>query len=218
MKCTNTFCALYNKKSGDNCSVGVVLYNVKDCPERKKHEKVIIKIRSLIRYYKNGYKEKLQELLRLFYINGKGEGMEKKEEYRVESFQSGTTWIMNSDDTCKLHIGFWVDENVDRDLLIHDRGTAEKGRFAQALCTMLNDICNSRAENSKDYLCSMYAGRMDVQDSKIIFYDAYMGKLEVDCFIVNLNGWEEVTIPDKVKQDLQDGFDRTVECHRSNKG
>ncbi len=126
--------------------------------------------------------------------------------YDVVNYLSGTTWVRGVG--ANLFINSWkFPESYIRDLAIHDRPEREKLRFARALCDMLNDTYEPIP---KPYMCSMFAGKMEILKDTVIFYDCLLGEIKIENFEINPNEWIKAKIPKDVKKDLEYGFALTL--------
>jgi len=133
--------------------------------------------------------------------------------YSVTSYLSGTTWLNSEELDCHFHVGYW--DGISRDvseLTLPDRNTMERIRFIYALRDMLNKI---NITDYKPYISSIFAGKMEIKDSRVVFTDACFGELEIINYVITINStWEETSIPKKVVQDLENGFQRMLECSK----
>jgi len=134
----------------------------------------------------------------------------KEQKYRVESFQSGTMWLVSSTGL-KLHCGYWTDQKLASRFCLGHRGKKERDAFVHVLKDGLNDMEKGKAEGYKPYVLLntiTYTGC----PWALIFEDLFFGELELINYRTDSGTWKKEKIPSDFWKDLQALCERVKEC------
>lgn len=133
------------------------------------------------------------------------------EKYGIQSYQSGTTWLIKNDRKIYegFHFGYFKGGNPHPLFLINERGTKERDRYVYNIQRYLNES-SSAGDSFLPYMEFVLFGAVTlVNESEIMFNDAYFGELRMQWLEVKGENWDKKPIPDDVMEDFIRFSERT---------